>query len=301
MFVPRGHMVEYAAAVKRAVNVPVIAVGRLDDPELAAKVVADGDADLVLLGRALIAEPDWPIKVEEGRFNELRPCIACNACVDLVGRGERARCSVNPEAGRELEWKVVPAASRPPRDGDRLRPGRHGGRAHRPHPRARRLDLGARRAARRQARGRRPGAEQARGAALPRPPVEPARRARRRHPPELGGHARGRHRRGARRRHRGDRRRADRPADPGDRRRDRARRPAAAARRRLRRPRRARRRDRRQRHRLRDRRAPDRRGRRGDDHRDAPGRRASASRRSPVATSSASSSAAACRCSPAPR
>jgi len=108
MFVPRGHMVEYAAAVKRAVNVPVIAVGRLDDPELAAKVVADGDADLVLLGRALIAEPDWPIKVEEGRFNELRPCIACNACVDLVGRGERARCSVNPEAGRELEWQVVP-------------------------------------------------------------------------------------------------------------------------------------------------------------------------------------------------
>jgi 2,4-dienoyl-CoA reductase (NADPH2) len=109
MFVPRGHMVEYAAAVKRAVSVPVIAVGRLDDPELAARVVADGDADLVLLGRALIAEPDWPVKVEEGRFNELRPCIACNACVDLVGRGERARCSVNPEAGRELEWEVVPA------------------------------------------------------------------------------------------------------------------------------------------------------------------------------------------------
>jgi NADPH-dependent 2,4-dienoyl-CoA reductase/sulfur reductase-like enzyme len=109
MFVPRGHMVEYAAAVKRAVSVPVIAVGRLDDPELAARVVADGAADLVLLGRALIAEPDWPVKVEEGRFNELRPCIACNACVDLVGRGERARCSVNPEAGRELEWEVVPA------------------------------------------------------------------------------------------------------------------------------------------------------------------------------------------------
>ena len=81
----------------------MIAVGRLDDPALAAEVVADGDADLVLLGRALIAEPDWPRKVEEGRFDELRPCIACNACVDLVGRGERARCSVNPEAGRELD------------------------------------------------------------------------------------------------------------------------------------------------------------------------------------------------------
>jgi len=109
MFVPRGHMIEYAAAVKRAVGVPVIAVGRLDDPDLAARVVADGHADLVLLGRALIAEPDWPRKVEHTLFGELRPCIACNACVDLVGRGERARCSVNPEAGRELEWEIVPA------------------------------------------------------------------------------------------------------------------------------------------------------------------------------------------------
>ena len=65
----------------------------------------------MLLGRALIAEPDWPLKVEDGRLDELRPCIACNACVDLVGRGERARCAVNPEAGRELELEVVPAAA----------------------------------------------------------------------------------------------------------------------------------------------------------------------------------------------
>ena len=78
---------------------PVIAVGRLDDPELAERVIADGDADLVMLGRGLIADPDWPRKVEQGRFDELRPCIACNACVDLVGRGERARCAVNPEVG----------------------------------------------------------------------------------------------------------------------------------------------------------------------------------------------------------
>jgi 2,4-dienoyl-CoA reductase (NADPH2) len=111
MFVPRGHMIGYAAAIKRAVGVPVIAVGRLDDPKLAARVVADGDADLIILGRALIAEPDWPKLVEQGRFGEMRPCIACNACVDLVGRGERARCSVNPEAGRELEWAVTAAAS----------------------------------------------------------------------------------------------------------------------------------------------------------------------------------------------
>ena len=48
--------------------------------------------------------------VPQGRLDELRPCIACNACVDLVGRGERARCAVNPEVGRELTWAVEPAA-----------------------------------------------------------------------------------------------------------------------------------------------------------------------------------------------
>ena len=109
MFVPRGHMIALAARVKQAVDVPVIAVGRLDDPVLAAKVIADGHADLILLGRALIAEPDWPRKVEADAAESLRPCIACNACVDLVGRGEPARCSVNPEVGRDLTWEVVPA------------------------------------------------------------------------------------------------------------------------------------------------------------------------------------------------
>ncbi|RTL68249.1 MAG: hypothetical protein EKK42_10690 [Pseudonocardiaceae bacterium] len=110
MSVPRGHMRELAAAVRKAVDVPVMAVGRLDDPALAAELVENGEADLILLGRGLIAEPDWPALVQQGRLDEVRPCIACNACVDLVGRGERARCSVNPEVGRELTWSVTPAA-----------------------------------------------------------------------------------------------------------------------------------------------------------------------------------------------
>jgi 2,4-dienoyl-CoA reductase (NADPH2) len=112
MSAPRGQLVAYASAIKHAVTIPVIAVGRLDDPVLAGEVVARGDADVVLLGRALIAEPDWPRKVEEQRYGELRPCIACNACVDLVGKGERARCSVNPEVGRELEWAIEPATEK---------------------------------------------------------------------------------------------------------------------------------------------------------------------------------------------
>jgi 2,4-dienoyl-CoA reductase-like NADH-dependent reductase (Old Yellow Enzyme family)/thioredoxin reductase len=109
MFISPGHLIEHAAAVKRAVSVPVIAVGRLDDPALAADVIASGAADLVLLGRGLIAEPDWPMKVASGRAGELRACIACNACVDLVGRGLPARCAVNPEVGRELTWRIEPA------------------------------------------------------------------------------------------------------------------------------------------------------------------------------------------------
>jgi 2,4-dienoyl-CoA reductase (NADPH2) len=109
MATPRGHMRPLAAAVRKAVDIPVMAVGRLDDPDEAAAVVASGEADLVLLGRALIAEPDWPDKVRERRLGELRPCIACNACVELVGRGGRARCAVNPEVGRERTWRLEPA------------------------------------------------------------------------------------------------------------------------------------------------------------------------------------------------
>lgn len=114
MWVQRGHMVHYAAAVKEAVNVPVIAVGRLDDPALAERVVREGSADLVLIGRGLIADPDWTVKLEQERRDEIRPCIACNACVDLVGRGLEMRCAVNPETGHELTWHVerAPASRR---------------------------------------------------------------------------------------------------------------------------------------------------------------------------------------------
>jgi 2,4-dienoyl-CoA reductase-like NADH-dependent reductase (Old Yellow Enzyme family)/thioredoxin reductase len=111
MSVPRGHLLGYSRAIKDAVSIPVVAVGRLDDPELAGDAITSGAADVVLLGRTLIAEPDWPRKVEERRYDEVRPCIACNACVDLVGKGQRARCSVNPEVGRELSWALVPAGA----------------------------------------------------------------------------------------------------------------------------------------------------------------------------------------------
>jgi 2,4-dienoyl-CoA reductase (NADPH2) len=113
MFVARGHLVELAARIRRAVSVPVIAVGRLDDPADARRALESGSADLVAIGRGLIAEPDWASLVAAGREGDLRPCIACNACVDLVGRGEEIRCAVNPEVGRDHDWHPEPAD--PPR------------------------------------------------------------------------------------------------------------------------------------------------------------------------------------------
>jgi 2,4-dienoyl-CoA reductase (NADPH2) len=109
MSVERGVLVPAAARIKRAISIPVIAAGRLDDVELAEQILADGQADLIAVGRALIADADWALKVREGRRQEIRPCIACNACVDLVARAQEARCAVNPEVGRDGTWAVEPA------------------------------------------------------------------------------------------------------------------------------------------------------------------------------------------------
>lgn len=111
MFMPRGFLLPLAAQIKGAVEVPVIAVGRLDDADLAEKVLVDGTADMIAVGRALIADADWPLKVRDGRLGDIRPCIACNACVDLVATAREARCAVNPEVGREGEWRIAVATT----------------------------------------------------------------------------------------------------------------------------------------------------------------------------------------------
>jgi 2,4-dienoyl-CoA reductase-like NADH-dependent reductase (Old Yellow Enzyme family)/NADPH-dependent 2,4-dienoyl-CoA reductase/sulfur reductase-like enzyme len=111
MFLPRGFLVPLAATIKQAVSVPVIAVGRLDDPVLAEQVLEKGEADLIAIGRALIADPDFPRKVQEGALDEIRPCISCNACVDLVANAKQARCAVNPEVGRDDTWRIEPTSS----------------------------------------------------------------------------------------------------------------------------------------------------------------------------------------------
>ena len=92
---PPGPLLKYAAAIKQTVNVPVIAVGKLDDPELAASAVMDGKSDMIALGRQLLCDPYWSSKVEGGRPGEIVHCNYCNACHTAQQRGEDIRCAKN--------------------------------------------------------------------------------------------------------------------------------------------------------------------------------------------------------------
>jgi 2,4-dienoyl-CoA reductase-like NADH-dependent reductase (Old Yellow Enzyme family) len=105
-----GIFLEYAARIKAEVTVPVIAVGRLGDPELAMRVVDSGQADFVALGRPLIADPEWVAKAQTKVA--VRRCLSCNGCVDAMRSGDPLRCVVNPAAARELDYAdAAPVAS----------------------------------------------------------------------------------------------------------------------------------------------------------------------------------------------
>ena len=97
-----GFTLDWAAAVKQDVDVPVMAAGRIRFPDLAERAVASGQVDFVGIGRGVIADADWVAKAREGRTAEIRPCIGivqdCRAAHGLVG------CAVNARAGRESEW-----------------------------------------------------------------------------------------------------------------------------------------------------------------------------------------------------
>lgn len=92
-----------ARKVKDVVNVPVVAVGRYNDPAQAEEVISRGDADLVAFGRQFLADPDFLIKAQEGRSGDIRRCIACNqGCIERLILGEgNIRCAINPETGQE--------------------------------------------------------------------------------------------------------------------------------------------------------------------------------------------------------
>ena len=102
MSFPRGRLIQYAEQIKKEVRIPVIVVQRINTPELADQVIREGKADLVATGRALIADPYWPLKAQEGRLDEIRRCIACNqGCMEQIVMGNSLTCLHNPEVGYE--------------------------------------------------------------------------------------------------------------------------------------------------------------------------------------------------------
>jgi 2,4-dienoyl-CoA reductase-like NADH-dependent reductase (Old Yellow Enzyme family)/thioredoxin reductase len=97
-----GVLLPLARKLKAAVRVPVIAVGKLRTPEMVEQTLANGTADFVALGRSLLADPDWPVKVQTGRAAQIRHCVACNqGCISRVIAQHDAWCTINPEVGRE--------------------------------------------------------------------------------------------------------------------------------------------------------------------------------------------------------
>ena len=105
-----GALVEHAAAVRRALGVPVIAMGRLT-PEAAEQALIDGAADVIAMGRPLIADPDLPAKLAAGRRDRVRPCAYQYRCIGAIFLNDRVTCAVNPEAGHESAAAAGPAPS----------------------------------------------------------------------------------------------------------------------------------------------------------------------------------------------
>lgn len=106
---PQGCLIPLTAEIKRVSRVPVIAVGRISTPDLAEQILQNGQADLIALGRSLITDPDYPVKAQAGNSAQIRPCIACNTCFDIIFRQLPVRCTVNPEIRRQQAAALSPA------------------------------------------------------------------------------------------------------------------------------------------------------------------------------------------------
>lgn len=110
---PYGFFVKIAGDIKKAVNVPVSAVGRIVDAEMAARVIESGMADMVAIGRPLLADPDWGTKIAAGKACDIRRCISCNkGCTDAIQNRQFLSCVLNAENGYENTRSIQPAAQK---------------------------------------------------------------------------------------------------------------------------------------------------------------------------------------------
>lgn len=112
MFIPQGFLVDYAKQLKDLVSIPVIVAGRLNSAELIEDIIESGKADMVAVGRGLIADEELFTKIKNEDYASIRYCIACNqGCIDKVFVGEGAKCLVNPRAGYELTRNIKACTS----------------------------------------------------------------------------------------------------------------------------------------------------------------------------------------------
>ena len=107
---PDGYLTGLAAEIKKVVKIPVCTVGKLGDPVVANQVLEEGKADFIALARPLLADPNWPNKVREGKIEDVNRCIYCNNCVDRLftttREEKRLFCTVNPSLFREKEYAI---------------------------------------------------------------------------------------------------------------------------------------------------------------------------------------------------
>ncbi|MDJ0818925.1 MAG: FAD-dependent oxidoreductase [Desulfobacterales bacterium] len=108
MFMKKACLAESARQIKNALDIPVMAVGRINDPLIADDIISQKKADMVCIGRGLLADPEMPVKALEGRLDEIRTCIACNTCMQSIFKRGRIECLVNPMLGREKEMAFIP-------------------------------------------------------------------------------------------------------------------------------------------------------------------------------------------------
>ena len=101
----QGFLLEDAEKIKRSVKIPVMSGGRIVEPRMAEQALLEGRIDMVEINRGLVADPDWLLKVSNGKIDEIHRCIGCTRCIHEKEK-EGIICSVNPFVGREKEWLV---------------------------------------------------------------------------------------------------------------------------------------------------------------------------------------------------
>lgn len=110
MYQKDGCWLDLAAVIRKNVNIPVMCAGKINLPEMANDAIKNEMVDAIVLGRALLADPYWPEKANEGKDKEIRPCIACHTgCMARIFAGKTCTCAVNPAVGREAEFKIEKA------------------------------------------------------------------------------------------------------------------------------------------------------------------------------------------------